>query len=170
MAPQSEALHQFCDLLQKFQTGTLVTHSGNGALHGRPMAVAQVEPLRHGCDLWFVTGLDTPKMDEIRSNDQVLVAFQNRNDQFLTLSGRADMVQDPEKTEELWGDSLKLWFPQGQSDPNLILLRVRAEHGDYWDRGNFTKFSFALGAAESSAQTRGLGGAAQPANPSGMAH
>ncbi len=155
MAAQSELLGHFHDLLRKFETGILVTHSAKGTLHGRPMAVVQVEMvLRQGCDLWFMTGLDTPKMDEIRVNEQVLVTFQNRNDQFLTLSGRAEVVRDPQKVDDLWRESFKQWFPQGQADLNLILIRVRAEHGEYWDQGGLNKISFGLEALTAQGQGR----------------
>lgn len=152
MAYQNDETRKFCDLLNKFDTGMLITHSGNNKLHGRPMAVAQLEELPQGCDLWFITGLDTPKMDEIRSNEQVLVTFQNRNDQFLTLSGRAEVLRDPQKVDEFWRESFKLWFPQGQADPNLVLIQVRADQGEYWDNGGLNKISFAFEALKAYTQ------------------
>ena len=140
-------IRKFCDLLGKFDTGVLITHSGNN-LHGRPMAIAQLEELPRGCNLWFVAGSDTPKMEEIRSNEQVLVTFQNRNDQFLTLSGRAELVRDPQKIAELWRDSFKVWFPAGKDDPNLMLIQVHANEGEYWDNGGLKKVAFMLEAAK----------------------
>lgn len=144
MAERSEHIEvrKFCDLLNKFDTAFLITHVGNDKLHGRPMAIAQLEEFPQGCDLWFVTSYDTPKMDEIRSNSQVLVTFQNKNDQFLTLSGRAELLRDPQKVSELWREPFKVWFPQGKEDPSLVLIQVRAEHGEYWDNGGLNKVSF----------------------------
>lgn len=139
---ETNETRKFCDLLGKFDTGMLITHAGNNNLHGRPMAVAQLEEFPQGCDLWFVTSYDTPKMDEIRSNSQVLVTFQNRNDQFLSLSGRAELVRDRQKVDELWQEPFKVWFPEGKDDPNLVLIQVHASQGEYWDNGGLNKISF----------------------------
>ncbi len=142
MAYQNEEAQKYCDLLRKFDTGVLVTQAGNNQLHGRPMAVAQLEELPRGLDIWFITGYDTPKMDEIRSNEQVLVTFQRGNDQFVSLYGQAELLRDPAKVDELWKEPFKLWFPEGKTDPNLVLIRVHAQQGEYWDNGGINKVSF----------------------------
>lgn len=136
-----EEQRKFHDLLTRFDTGMLITHTGSMGLHARPMAVAQVED---NCDLWFLTGLDSPKIDEIRYNDNVLVTFQNKRDEFITLSGRAELVRNADKIDELWHESFKVWFPQGQTDPNLVLLHVRTEQGEFWDNTGANKLSYML--------------------------
>jgi general stress protein 26 len=141
MATQTEQLSKFYELLTRFDTGILVTHSGSNSLHARPMAVAQVE---ENCDLWFITSFDSPKTAEIRSNEDVLVTFQNKREEFVTLSGRAEVMRDPQKVSELWRESFKVWFPQGQSDPNLTLLHVASREGEYWDNSGINKASFGL--------------------------
>ena len=35
--------------------------------------------------------------------------------------------------EELWKPALKTWFPKGLEDPDIALLKVKAEHIQYWD-------------------------------------
>lgn len=148
---QTEA-RNFCDRLSQFGTGVLITHAGNDKMHGRPMAVAQLEESPQGCDLWFMTSYDTPKMDEIRSNSHVLVTFQNGSDQFLTVCGRAELVRDPQKVGALWQDSFKGWFPQGKGDPALALIHVRAEQGEYWDNGGMNRVTFLLDAVKAPAK------------------
>lgn len=135
----TEELRTFKDLLSRFDTGMLITHVGNNDLHGRPMAVAQVD---EQCDIWFVTDIDSPKMNEIRNNDQVMVTFQNKRDEFVTLTGRAELVRDPQKIDELWQEGFKVWFPGGKSDPNLGLIHVRAIQGEYWDNAGANKVSY----------------------------
>jgi general stress protein 26 len=121
---------RFCELLKQFDTGMLVTQTGKGGLHGRPMVIAQVED---NGDVWFITGTDTPKIDEIRIHDDVQVSFQNRDNQYISLSGRAELQRDPQKISELWQNAFQPWFPQGESDPNLVLIHVRLKRGEYWD-------------------------------------
>lgn len=146
MAQPTDELQKFYELLNRFDTGILITHNGSTGLHGRPMAVAQVEG---SCDVWFITGLDSPKIEEIRFNDDVLITFQNKRDEFVTLSGRAELVRDSAKVAEIWREPFKVWFPQGQSDPNIALLRVHARQGEYWDNAGVNRISYMFEALKS---------------------
>src|ERR1700754_4180925 len=96
-----EAISRFRELVSKFHTAMFVTRGRDVAQHGRPMAVAQME---EDCTLWFVTGMDTPKINELTANPDALVCFQNGN-QFVTVNGRIELVNDRRKLEELWSES-----------------------------------------------------------------
>jgi general stress protein 26 len=52
---------------------------------------------------------------------------------FVSVSGKAQLVRDAAKAQELWSPILKAWFPDGLHDPDLALLRVKVEHAEYWD-------------------------------------
>jgi general stress protein 26 len=135
------APHQFCDCLREFETGMLVTHSGQG-LHARPMVIADIEDEGH---LWFITGWDTPKMEELRANREVLVSFQNERNQYISVSGRAEMIRDPQKVSQLWRSSFDPWFPQGQNDPNIALIHVQVQRGEFWDQASYKQMNCAFG-------------------------
>ncbi len=141
MTTATETLSKFHDLLTRFDTGMLITHTGNNSLHARPMAVAQVE---ENCDLWFITSTESPKAMEIRTNDEVLVTFQNKRSEFVSLSGRAEVVRDPQKLAMLWQEPFKVWFPEGQQDSSIVLLHVSGRQGEFWDNSGLNKASFAL--------------------------
>ena len=34
---------------------------------------------------------------------------------------------------ELWNPAVEAWFPDGPDDPNVVLLKVDALSGEYWD-------------------------------------
>ncbi len=48
---------------------------------------------------------------------------------FVVVSGRGEVVQNPEKAKELWSVTATAWFPGGPTDPNLGLIRVRPADG-----------------------------------------
>ncbi|CAF1579989.1 unnamed protein product, partial [Rotaria sordida] len=52
---------------------------------------------------------------------------------FVSVSGKAEFVDDKAKLKELWSSYLKVFFPQGLDDPDLILMKVTANYGEYWD-------------------------------------
>lgn len=127
---QQDQKRHFHELLVGFDNAMLVTRSTAGELRARPMAIAQVEADN---DLWFVTGMDSGKIDEIAGDAHVCVTFQSGS-QFASLSGRASVVRDAKKIDQLWNEAWKVWFPEGKSDPSLVLLRVEGQEGEYWDR------------------------------------
>ena len=56
----------------------------------------------------------------------------------MAISGTANVVTDPAKIKELWHESLRGWFPKGQDDPNIALLKVTIDIGEFWDSPNAT--------------------------------
>ncbi len=117
------------ELLKDFDRAMLITHSGDGHMHARPMAVAE---LKADADAYFVTRIESPKVAEISANPNVTLTFQASR-RFASLCGRVSLVRDQALVDRLWKEDWKLWFPQGKSDPAISLLKFEAEHGEYWD-------------------------------------
>ena len=131
------------ELLQSFDTAMLITRHGDDE-HARPMAVARVDGTR---TVWFVTSIDSPKADEIRSNARVAVTFQGKT-RYAALSGRAQLVRDRATIDELWKDTWKVWFPNGKDDPALALVRVDVEDAEFWDNAGAKGVRYAFEAAK----------------------
>jgi len=136
-----ERLHT---LLKKFDHAMLVSHTRDGEMHARPMAVAHLSP---GNDAFFVTSLKSPKVGEIELDPEVLVTFQSGG-AFATISGRARVVRDRGLIERYWSNAWSAWFPRGTSDPDLCVIAVQAEHGEYWNRAGVQAIKYAFAAAE----------------------
>lgn len=132
------AHEKFYDLLNQFDTAMLASQDRQNGFHARPMQVAQVDS---DGTLWFLTGWDTPKIREIDFNHQVLLTFQDKN-HYVSLTGQATLVRSHEKVADLWREAFKVWFPQGKDDPNLALIRVTPEYGEYWDNAGMQQASY----------------------------
>ena len=72
------------------------------------------------------------KLDEIEKDGHVVVTMQSST-KFISLSGRATPVDDRGKIARLWKVEWKVWFPGGKDDPNILLLRIDGDTGEYWD-------------------------------------
>lgn len=136
---------KFRSYLEEFDNAMLVTRAEDDSLRSRPMVIAGME---ENSDLWFITSLTSPKVEEMEAEPEVCVTMQGGN-KFLSLSGRVRLVRDREKIDELWKEAWKAWFPEGKDDPSLILLRVRANEGEYWDNSGADgiKYLFEAGKA-----------------------
>ncbi|MBN3928925.1 pyridoxamine 5'-phosphate oxidase family protein [Streptomyces verrucosisporus] len=51
----------------------------------------------------------------------------------MALTGRAQVVDDRAKLEELWNTFAEAWLPGGPENPDAVLLRVDVERAEYWD-------------------------------------
>lgn len=116
-------------LVQNFDNAMLVTNSPSGAIEARPMAVAEATECG---ELWFVSNRHSGKVTDVKSDHEVAVTMQSAH-QFITLSGKCELVDDRKKIEELWKEMWKVWFPKGKTDPEITLLKFVPSHGEYWD-------------------------------------
>ncbi len=123
-------LEKLASLIKDIQFGMMTTID-RGYLRSRPMAAQEID---EDGDLWFFTGVDTAKADDIQEDNRVNIAFARPGDQqYVSVSGSADLILDRQKAKELWSPPYNAWFPKGLEDPNLLLLKVSVEQAEYWD-------------------------------------
>ena len=130
-----EAIAKLKELLEGIDFCMLTTIDG-GQLRSRPMSTQEMD---ESGNLWFFTSDRTHKVEEIERDNRVNAAYSKPDDNvYVSVSGRAAVVKDRRKIEELWNPILKAWFPDGLDDPTLCLLKVSVEEAEYWDSPNST--------------------------------
>ena len=118
-------------LLKGFRVAMLTTVGPGGALRSRPMVMAKGQD---GSDVWFLTKAADPKVGEVQENQRVNVGYASSKDgRYVSLSGTAIVVKDPQRVMELWRKRHRRWFPAGKQDPELAALCVRVDRAEYWD-------------------------------------
>ena len=114
----------------------MLTTDDGEHLRARPMAASQKE---FDGTLWFFTRRSAPKVDEVQAEHRVGVTYANPDSQnYVSLSGRATLVQDKAAIDAHWSDILTTWFPNGKDDPDVALLRIEVSEAEYWDAPNST--------------------------------
>ncbi|WGF87358.1 pyridoxamine 5'-phosphate oxidase family protein [Marinivivus vitaminiproducens] len=120
-------------LIRQVGIAMLSTVEPDGSLRSRPMYTCNTEEGFDGA-LWFVTDRSDPKAFEVSHAPEVGVVYAcTRDNVYVALSGRANLIDDRTRLERLWRDELAKWFPKGKDDPNLALIRVDVFEGEYWD-------------------------------------
>jgi len=128
---RQEEVAKVSDLIKDIQFAMLTTKCPDGTLSSRPMVAQQLE---FDGTLWFLTGERTHKTEEIAQNPDVNLAFVDTDDNaYVSISGRAAVLDDREKARELWNPAYRAWFPDGIDDPDLRVLRVDVTSAEYWD-------------------------------------
>jgi general stress protein 26 len=124
-------VQKLAELIRDMKFAMLTTLDPDGCLRSRPMATQNRE---FDGDLWFFTSKNSGKISSIQNDQHVNVAFADPDDQrYVSVSGRAEIVSDRQKISELWSPAMQTWFPKGKDDPQISLIRVRAESAEYWD-------------------------------------
>jgi general stress protein 26 len=107
----------------------MFTTFGPAGPHSVPMARQEVEP---SAEMWFITARDTRHVGDLATEPRVALTFSSR-DSWVALTGRAQVVDDTAKLEELWNTFAEAWLPGGPADPNAVLIHVDVEEAEYWD-------------------------------------
>ena len=125
-----EGLKKIADLLKGIHMAMINTVAADGSISSRPMAV---QDKTFDGKLWFLTRVSSEKVDEIQQDQHVTLTLTDPSDaKYLVLKGRATVSQDRAKIKELWNSMYKAWFPEGESDPEIAVLRVDVTEAEYW--------------------------------------
>ena len=128
----SEDMKHLFDLIKDIKFAMLTTVDDGGSLRSRPMANRQAETFDGA--LWFFTHASAHKTEEVRREHQVNVSFADPDSQnYVSISGTAELSRDQAKIDELWTPVTKAWFPKGKDDADTALLKITIAKAEFWD-------------------------------------
>jgi general stress protein 26 len=119
----SEQTQKVAELIKGQRFGFLTTTTPDGTLTSRPMTLQEVE---FDGDLWFFAERDSNPVRHIATSPQVNVGVGSGGS-WVSLTGRALVVDDPAKKRDLWNSAVEAWFPQGPDDDSVVLLKVEGD-------------------------------------------
>jgi general stress protein 26 len=131
------SLAEISEKMRDMDFAVLSTRTESGAIAGRPMS--NNRDVEFDGDSFFFTCDDTRTVGDIRRDPNVGLTYQAKSGMlglkpfFLTLEGRAELIDDKGEFAKHWTKDLDAWFKQGIDTPGLTLIRVRADRLHYWD-------------------------------------
>jgi general stress protein 26 len=127
---RDQAIGKLTELIGQIRIAMLTTLTEEGAFRSRPITT---HGARFDGDLWFLTRIDSGKLDQVRQHRRVGLTYTRLTDNtYVALSGTAQVIVDQGKAEQLWDPSYQAWFPGGPSDPDLALIKVTVDLAEYW--------------------------------------
>jgi general stress protein 26 len=130
------------ELMSNAKVAMLTTTTAEGKQVSRPMGLQEAE---FDGDLWFFAYEDSAKVTQIKATPEVNVSFSDtKHSSWTSIAGRAEIVHDHAKAEELYTATLKAWFPEGLETPGLTLIKVHADTAEYWE-GPSSTVAFVIG-------------------------
>jgi general stress protein 26 len=131
------------DIIEKVGVCMLTTQF-SGGLRARPV---EARPDRDAGVIFFVTDIHSAKENEIEAAPDVGLVFIDSSDNaYLSITGRASVTRDVDKTKAAWRKTDEVWWPGGPDDPDVCLLRIEPLTAELWDgpaSAAVTAFEFA---------------------------
>jgi len=126
----TDAADKVWDMMEDIATCMMITRQGE-TLRGRPM---RAHVSREEGAVWFLSDRRGHKDEELQRDPQAALTFVKPSDNdYLSVSGQAEVSADRAKIDELWSDIDKVFWPEGKGDPNIIVVRFMPEHAEFWD-------------------------------------
>jgi general stress protein 26 len=126
-----EGIAKIGELIEDIRICMMTTAAGDGSFDSRPMATQKTE---FDGTLWFLTRGESGKVAEIVSDGHVSLLYSDPGDSsYVAVKGRASISHDRTKIHELWNPMYKAWFPEGEDDPAITVLKVTVTEAQYWE-------------------------------------
>ena len=130
-AQEAAMVAKLGEMIKNIKVAMLTTRKSDGSIHSCPM---MTQGKQFDRILWFFTAAHSAKGSEIAEDQEVNLSYADPSgNRYVSVSGRAKLVRDRAKAQELWTPAVKAWFPKGLDDPELALLQISVERAEYWD-------------------------------------
>ncbi|MDP9051621.1 MAG: pyridoxamine 5'-phosphate oxidase family protein [Acidobacteriota bacterium] len=127
----NEGMKKIGDLIKDVRICMMTTAATDGSFDSRPMATQETE---FNGTIWFLSRLQSLKVDELKKDASVGLMYADPgNHNYVSAKGKATVSRDKAKIHELWNPMFKAWFPEGEDDPQIAVIRVDVSEAQYWE-------------------------------------
>lgn len=131
MPTPAEKRTELWEKIRDVKIAMLTTVGPDGKLYSRPM-FTQREDREDG--LWFFTERSSAKAQQVQGHADVNLSYADPGKNvYVSVAGRARLVDDRAKARELWNRMNEAFFEGGPDDPDLVLLHVEPTSAEYWE-------------------------------------
>src|SRR5579872_176129 len=155
MSDRAGDIDRVWTLINDIPVAMVVTHDGRGQhMRARPMAM---RPVREEGAIYFLTDVDAPKAEEVRSKDSVCLALaDNKSQKYVSITGHAEIIDDRDRVKEIWSIYDKVFWSDN-NDPRIRVLRVTPESAEFWEGAGMVVTAVKLVAAVASGERMNVG-------------
>ena len=129
--PTEKKLDDLYELIDGIEIAMFTTRRADGHMVSRPM---QTQERTSGVDLWFMTNIETHKLDDLMTDPHVNLAYyDSKSREWVSVAGVATVTTDRELVRELYKADWKAWLGDegderdgSENDPRIALILVEA--------------------------------------------
>ncbi|CAH7682550.1 hypothetical protein BY996DRAFT_4584633 [Phakopsora pachyrhizi] len=151
-SPQQKA-EEVQSIVEHVKTAMLTTKHDDGSLNSRAMHPVS----KSGLVFEFIANNQSGKFDELKSDPACNVSFyDNSSTDWVSVSGKANIIQDSEEIKKLWNPSISAWFGNmgdgkhtgNYDDPRVSAIQVKPVEIRYWNAKNKVSQTFDIAKAK----------------------
>ena len=87
--------------------------------------------------VYISTNTSSVKMKQITKNNKVAIYFAIPDDfKGIMLQGEIEILDDRELKKNIWIDDWKIYYPQGYTDPDFTMLKMKPKLMKGWYKGH----------------------------------
>jgi general stress protein 26 len=149
----SEDIHRVWKLMEKIGVCMLASKDGE-KIRSRPMRAHARESENA---IYFLTDARGHKDEEVMQDDHVCLSFSQPSDgKFLTVTGRARVLNDRALIKDLWDASAEAYWT-GPDEPGVRAIEVTPDDAQFWEGPHGVVATFQMIAAAATAGPPVLG-------------
>ena len=119
------------EMIKDLNIAMLSTRGPDGKFHSRPMAASDAT---FEGTLYFLTDIESGKIHDLETDPETVITFSDHGKQkYVALRGHGEILRDRAAIKDHWTSAARAWFPKGQDDPSIALIKVEIEEAEYWD-------------------------------------
>jgi general stress protein 26 len=127
----SDLLQIARDVIAKVPMCFAITVDQNGEANAR---VVQTSRLTDEWTVRFMTDRRSRKVEEIEQSGRMTLAYQlDAEGSYVTLVGRATIIDDVAVKQAIWQPHSFRWHPGGPTDPNVVLIDFFTDRIELWN-------------------------------------
>ena len=127
MAEQDEQ-QRVVELVRDAKVAMMTYLDPSGALVSKPMATQEAD---FDGTIRFIAERTSDKVRALQADPRVNVSY-SKSGTWVSVAGRARVVDDVEKLRELWSTFTSSWLEGGPDNPDNVLVEVDGESAEYW--------------------------------------
>lgn len=127
-----------CDIIERFweeldKSPFLMLGIPEQKAHSLPMT-AQFDK-DYPNSIFFYTRKDNRLVENlVPGANKAMAQFSAKgHDFFACVEGNLSAINDPALRDKFWSNAVSAWFEGGKDDPNLAMLRLDLQNGEFWE-------------------------------------
>lgn len=123
------------ELVKDVKYAMMTTITSEGHLHACPMTTSETS--LGAKEVWFIGDKQSEAVANIKNNPQVNLSYSCLQDKdYVSINGKAELIDDQDKLNELWSPVYNAFYEHGKEDPNVQLIKIVPHGAEYWRSGN----------------------------------
>ena len=122
---------KIAELIKGIHICMMTTKASDGSMDSRPMAT---QTANFDGMVYFLTRHESGKVKELEHDSHISLLFADTSSsKYVTAKGTGSVNTDKAKIHELWNPMFAAWFPGGEEDPAIAVLKVDVTEAHYWE-------------------------------------